>query len=48
VFRQVVEAVWYLNRQGIVHCDIKDERYDWEKAEPQRDSVDEDVFGTGA
>ena len=25
VFRQVVEAVWYLNRKGIIHCDIKDE-----------------------
>jgi serine/threonine protein kinase len=25
VFRQVVEAVWYLNRQGVIHCDIKDE-----------------------
>ena len=25
VFRQVVEAVWYLNKQGIIHCDFKDE-----------------------
>lgn len=25
VFRQVVEAVWYLNKQGVIHCDIKDE-----------------------
>ena len=25
VFRQVVEAVQYLNRLGIIHCDIKDE-----------------------
>ena len=25
VFRQVVEAVLYLNRRGIIHCDIKDE-----------------------
>ena len=25
VFRQVVEAVWYLNKRGIIHCDIKDE-----------------------
>ena len=25
VFRQVVEAVWYLNERGIIHCDIKDE-----------------------
>ena len=25
VFRQVVEAVWYLNKRGVIHCDIKDE-----------------------
>lgn len=25
VFRQVVEAVWYLNGRGVIHCDIKDE-----------------------